>query len=119
VKVREETVLADDQAPAGNLAGESSIQRLSDGDLRKESKRRRLTTTALSATCSILSMVAALWFQSSLPGAVSLLAVIVIFGANISLVLYLFRWMAIPAKEAARRRKNSVLQMLSATGTER
>ena len=43
----------------------------------------------------------------------------VIFGANISLVLYLFRWMAIPAKEAARRRKNSVLQMLSATGTER
>lgn len=117
--MREETVLADDQAPAANLAADSSIQRLSDSDLRKESKRRRLTTTALSATCSILSMILAVWCQSSLPGVVSLLAVVIIFGANISLVLYLFRWMAVPAKEAAQRRKNSVLQMLSAAGTER
>lgn len=108
-----------DKAPAERTAAESSIQRLSDSDLRKESKRRRLTTTALSATCSILSMILAVWSQSNLPGPLGLLAVVVIFGANITLVLYLFRWMAVPAKEAARRRKNSVLQMLSTAGTER
>lgn len=108
-----------DKAPGDRMAAESSIQRLSDSDLRKESKRRRLTTTALSATCSILSMILAVWSQANLPGPVGLLAVVAIFGANITLVLYLFRWMAVPAKEAARRRKNSVLQMLSTAETER
>jgi len=111
----EETALAEETTPTAPAPDDSPIRRLSDSQLRKESKRRRILTTALSAGGSILTMIGAVQIQPALPPAYALLAIILLFGLNISGVLFLFRWMAVPAKEAARRRRNSVLQMLGVT----
>ncbi|MCC6265047.1 MAG: hypothetical protein IT169_15850 [Bryobacterales bacterium] len=107
--------MAEEITPTAPAPDDSPIRRLSDSQLRKESKRRRIVTTALSAGGSILTMIGAVRIQPVLPPAYALLAIIFLFGLNISGVLFLFRWMAVPAKEAARRRRNSVLQMLGVT----
>lgn len=91
------------------------IRQLSDAQLRKESKRRRFLASGFSVVGSLISMIGAVAAQANFPAAYSLVLIAALFGVNISLVLYLFRWMAIPAKEAARRRRNSVLEMLNAT----
>ena len=112
---REETALAEEKTPVTTLSNDNPIRRLSDGQLRRESKRRRIVASALSATGSIFTMVAALGIQSVLPAMYAFLVIVVLFGANISLLFYVFRWMTAPAKESARRRKNSVLEMLGVT----
>ncbi len=94
------------------MPAENPIVRLSDDQLRRESKRRRLLTTAISSSASILTMLAAVWVQNHFADSYGFVAVILLFSANIAAVLYLFRWMAVPAKESARRRRKSVLAML-------
>lgn len=112
---REETALAEEKAPTAPAPDDNPIRRLSDSHLRKESKRRRILTTALSAAGSVLTMFGAVQTQAALPATYALLGIILLFGMNISFVLFMFRWMAVPAKEAARRRRNSVLEMLGVT----
>lgn len=112
---REETALAEEKAPTVPAPDDNPIRGLSDSQLRKESKRRRFLTTALSVGGSILTMICVVQVQPVLPAAYALLAIAVLFGLNISFVFFLFRWMAVPAKEAARRRRNSVLEMLGVT----
>lgn len=91
------------------------IRRLTDSQLRKESKRRRFLASGFSVIGSLISMIGAVAAQANFPASYSLVFIAALFGTNITLVLYLFRWMAVPAKEAARRRRNSVLEMLNAT----
>ncbi|MDZ7638709.1 MAG: hypothetical protein U5J83_10770 [Bryobacterales bacterium] len=107
--------MAEEKTPAASTPGENAVRRLSDSQLRRESKRRRVLASAISASVSIATMVLAVGAQQLLPALYGFMAVVVMFGTNIAFVLYLFRWMAIPAKEAARRRKNSVLEMLGVT----
>lgn len=107
--------MAEEKAPTAPAPDDNPIRRLSDSQLRKESKRRRILTTALSAAGSVLTMFGAVQTQAALPATYALLGIILLFGMNISFVLFMFRWMAVPAKEAARRRRNSVLQMLGVT----
>ena len=111
----EEFALAEEKEPTALATDENPIRRLSDSQLRKESKRRRILATAISAACSVLTMYVAIQIQAALPPTYALLAIAFVFGFNIALVLFLFRWMAVPAKEAARRRRNSVLEMLGVT----
>lgn len=115
IRDREEIALIEETTRVATSPEESAVRRLSDSQLRKESKRRHILVSAISATCSILTMILAAWMQFALAPVYSFLLIVVLLGANISFVLYLFRWMAAPAKEAARRRKKSVLEMLGVT----
>ena len=101
--------------PLTTLSEDIPIRRLSDSQLRRESKRRRILASAISATGSVLTMVFAIGTQSVLPPIYAFLGIAILFGANLFLVFLMFRWMTVPAKEAARRRKNSVLAMLGVT----
>lgn len=104
--------MAEEKMPITTSSEDIPIRRLSDSQLRRESKRRRILASAISATGSVLTMVFAIGAQSVLSPIYAFLAIAVLFGANLFLIFLMFRWMTVPAKEAARRRKNSVLAML-------
>ncbi len=91
---------------------DSGIQTWSDQKVRHEIARRRLLYIALSITVSSINVGAIAALGSAKLGTIGLVLVFVALAANIAVIYWLFRWMSIPSKERARRRRLSVLKML-------
>lgn len=91
---------------------EHGIEQWSDQKVRGEVSRRRLLYTATSIAISTIGIVTiAMLGQAGLGGLGGIL-ILLTLAANLAAVLWLFRWMSIPSKERARRRRLSVLKML-------
>ncbi|MCW5964933.1 MAG: hypothetical protein KIT83_12915 [Bryobacterales bacterium] len=97
---------------------EHGIEQWSDQKVRSEVSRRRLLYTATSIAISTVGIVAiAMLGQAGLGGFGGILILLTLL-ANLAAVLWLFRWMSVPSKERARRRRLSVLKMLGVDETE-
>lgn len=90
----------------------SGIEQWSDQKLRHEVARRRLLYIATSIAISTLAIVAIAMLGQAGLGAFGGLLMLALVGLNLAVVWWLFRWMSIPSKERARRRRLSVLKML-------
>jgi hypothetical protein len=91
---------------------ETGMQDWSDQKVRHEIARRRLLYLALSIAVSSINAGVIAATGSAKLGTLGVALIALALGANIILIFWLFRWMSIPSKERARRRRLSVLKML-------
>jgi len=94
------------------VSNQHRMEQLSDQQLRQESSRRRLLYIVISVATTALMLVAQVVIRTfSAEGPSPGIAFVLVL-SNLLIVYYLFRWMSVPAKERARRRRLSVLKML-------
>lgn len=97
---------------------ENGMRNLSDNRLRHESTRRRLLFIAISVAFTGLTLVAIGSVRQAGLSWAGVAAIAALILLNLGVVFITFRWMSAPAKERARRRRESVLKMLGVEDQE-
>jgi len=91
---------------------EHGIEQWSDQKVRHEVARRRLLYIAMSIAISTLVIASIAMLGQAQLGAGGGILMLLLLALNLGTVWWLFRWMSVPSKERARRRRISVLKML-------
>lgn len=94
------------------------MEQWSDQKVRHEVARRRLLYIAISIAVSTSGIVVIAMLGQAGMGAFGGLLMLAVVGLNLAVVWRLFRWMSVPSKERARRRRLSVLKMLGVEDAE-
>ncbi len=97
---------------------DSGIQQWTDQKVRHEVARRRLLYLAVSIAVSTVTVVAIATLGRADIGVGGGLLMLLALLVNFAIVFWLFRWMSVPSKERARRRRLSVLKMLGVEDKE-